>query len=220
MSTTTHDLTGSDSGAAQHELLSFAVANSPVIFYVADAHDDHAVRFISANVASITGHAPDAFVGNPSFGRSLLHPDDLPAFDQALQTVNNSGYATREYRMRAAQGEYQWFHDELKLAEGGREFVGSMIDVTGEKNVQDRLREAEELNTAIVGTVGNAIVAADVRGRILDFNAAAEGMFGYTRDQVMGRSLADLIIPEQHRAAHSAGIRRFAETGEMRMVGR
>lgn len=221
MSTSTEDLTGTrPDTATKQELLSFAVANSQVIFYVAEAHGDHAVRFISSNVAAITGHPPEAFQEDPSFGRSRLHPDDAAQFDRALDALQATGQATREYRLRSTGGEYLWFRDELKLADDGGTFVGSMINVTGEKHARDRLRDVEQLNAAMIGTVGNAIVAADSRGCVLDFNAAAEAMFGYAREQALGRPLADLIVPERHRAAHTAGMQRFHATGETRLVGR
>lgn len=222
MSTITSDVPGAgpaEAGAAQ-ALLNFAVSHSPVVFYVAEAWGEHKVRFISANVAAISGHAPDLFVNNPSFGRSLLHPEDTKQFDEALEQLGEAGRASREYRMRSADGNYLWYRDELRLANDGRRFVGSMVDVTAEKQAQDRLHEAEALNAAIIGTVQNAIVAADSEGRIMDFNAAAERIFGYTKEQAMGQPLADLIVPETHREAHRAGILRFAETGQTRMVGR
>jgi len=187
MSTTTHDLTGGvPDAAAQHELLSYAVANSPVIFYVAEARGDHAVRFITSNVATVTGHAPDAFVANPAFGRSLLHPDDAPAFDQALETVNESGRAIREYRMRSAQGGYQWFRDELKLADGGREFVGSMVDISERVAAE---KERERLNRLLqdaIESLPNGFAVYDAAGRVSVCNTAFARLYGRDSASMLG----------------------------------
>jgi PAS domain S-box-containing protein len=50
----------------------------------------------------------------------------------------------------------------------------------------------------------DAIITIDAEGRVLQFNRAAERMFGYARDEAIGCALADLIIPPDLRAAHSA----------------
>lgn len=192
--------------AAQQTLLNFAVSHSPVIFYVADVKNNYTVRFVSANVEAITGHKPEDFTNDPMFGRRHLHSEDLEQFNRAIELVRERGQASREYRMESADGSYLWFRDEMKLAEGGEQFVGSMINITGEKQVRDQLREAEELNATIVGTVRNAIIAVDREGRVLDFNTSAERMFGYRREDALGRPLADLIVPEAHRQLRLASL--------------
>lgn len=63
------------------------------------------------------------------------------------------------------------------------------------------------LNTAI-----DAVVVADARGLIVDWSPRAEAMFGWTRAEVLGRSLADLIVPSPLRQAHQQGLERFVAT--------
>jgi PAS domain S-box-containing protein len=58
----------------------------------------------------------------------------------------------------------------------------------------------------------DAVVAMDAEGRIQGWNRQAEAIFGWTRDEAIGRSLAQTIIPPGHRAAHSAGLARFLAT--------
>ena len=62
-------------------------------------------------------------------------------------------------------------------------------------------------------------MSIDHEGRIIEFNPAAERLFGYRREDVMGRQMAELIIPPHLRAAHYAGLRRYLETGEARLLG-
>ncbi len=66
----------------------------------------------------------------------------------------------------------------------------------------------------------DCIIAINHRGEIVEFNPAAEATFGHLRANVLGRNLADLIIPEEHRGAHSAGMRHFLATGEGPVIGR
>ena len=65
----------------------------------------------------------------------------------------------------------------------------------------------------------DAIVVSDDQGVILDFNRSAEQVFCYSRAEAIGAQMAELIIPPQYREAHYAGMERFNQTKEPRLVG-
>jgi len=69
-----------------------------------------------------------------------------------------------------------------------------------------------------VDNAADAIVAADAQGSIVFWNAAAERIFGYTRDEALGRSL-DIIIPERQRERHWVGYEQVMATGVTRYGG-
>ena len=75
------------------------------------------------------------------------------------------------------------------------------------------LRESEARKAGIVEVALDAIVTADQTGRVIEFNPAAERIFGYSRDQVHGKLLAELIVPPALREAHRAGLERYLATG-------
>src|SRR3954454_24686566 len=77
--------------------------------------------------------------------------------------------------------------------------------------------DAERLR-AILETAREAIVTADASGHIVDFNPAAERMFGLSAADAMGASLTTLM-PERFHPAHEAGLRRFLETREPKVIG-
>ncbi|MGE4303115.1 MAG: PAS domain S-box protein [Novosphingobium sp.] len=82
-------------------------------------------------------------------------------------------------------------------------------------------RDAED-NTALVravlATVPSAMVVTDEHGRITLFSSAAQEMFGYREDEVLGRNVS-LLMPSPHREAHDGYIARYLETGERRIIG-
>ena len=82
------------------------------------------------------------------------------------------------------------------------------------KRVEEDLRVSEERTRLIVETALDAVVTMDSTGVITGWNPQAETIFGWTRDQAVGRSLAETIVPERHREAHGRGVRRYLETGE------
>jgi PAS domain S-box-containing protein len=65
----------------------------------------------------------------------------------------------------------------------------------------------------------DCIVLVDASGRVVEFNPAAERTFGYTREEVLGQELAELIVPPSLRERHSRAFARFALTHEQRLFG-
>lgn len=80
--------------------------------------------------------------------------------------------------------------------------------------------EADAYHATIVGNAIDGIVVVDEAGLVVDFNPAAEQIFGYRRDETVGRPIADLIIPPDFRAAHAEGMRHYLASGDSRVVGR
>ncbi len=82
------------------------------------------------------------------------------------------------------------------------------------------LRESEERIRAVVETAHDAFVAMDAQGAITGWNAQAEAIFGWSRSEAMGRTVADTIIPLGHRPDHVRGLTRFLDTGAGPVLGR
>jgi PAS domain S-box-containing protein len=72
---------------------------------------------------------------------------------------------------------------------------------------------------AIVQAAQDAIILGDQEGNVLSWNGAAQDMFGYTAEEVVGQSLS-LLMPDRYRQAHQQGLERIRSTGEMRVVGK
>ncbi|MBV7379845.1 hybrid sensor histidine kinase/response regulator [Maritimibacter dapengensis] len=72
----------------------------------------------------------------------------------------------------------------------------------------------------IVQSSLDAIVAVDRAGRIIEFSAAAEEIFGHRKSDVVGRDMGEIIVPDALRGAHEAGMSRYRETGEKRVAGK
>ncbi len=84
-----------------------------------------------------------------------------------------------------------------------------------------RAQEVQRITSRLEATVGTSldgVVVAGMDGLVIDFNAAAERIFGYTRAEAVGQSLGALIVPARHRAAHEAGMERMQATGVKHVV--
>ncbi len=82
------------------------------------------------------------------------------------------------------------------------------------------LKRSEVHKAAIVDSALDCIVTIDHEGCITEFNPAAEHTFGYRRDEVLGKHLADTIIPPSLREQHRQGFARYLATGEARVLGK
>lgn len=85
---------------------------------------------------------------------------------------------------------------------------------------QRSLAAEEAMRAAVVKSALDAVVIMDVEGRIQGFNPAAEKLFGYQAEEVLGGRLSDYLIPPALRARHERGYRRYLRTGEGRILGK
>ncbi len=81
------------------------------------------------------------------------------------------------------------------------------------------LSESEARFRSLVEAATDSILLADRHGNILSWNRAASKLFGYTDEEVIGRSLT-MLMPKRYRVAHERGLERVAETGQSRLIGR
>jgi PAS domain S-box-containing protein len=83
-----------------------------------------------------------------------------------------------------------------------------------------QLALSHENMRAIVDTALDGIVTMDHEGRLTEFNPAAERIFGHRRGEVIGQSLADILIPTAWREQHRGGLARYLATGEVAVLGK
>lgn len=93
-------------------------------------------------------------------------------------------------------------------------------DITERRRVQDALNESEIRKAAILDTALDAIISINHKGVVQEWNQAAHTIFGYRRNEALGREMAELIIPASLRQAHREGLARFLATGDgLRILG-
>jgi PAS domain S-box-containing protein len=81
------------------------------------------------------------------------------------------------------------------------------------------IRASEQFKSAVLTSALDCVVGMDHEGTVVEFNEAAERLFGYSRDEAVGRELAELIVPDHLRDRHREGLRRYLETGEKVVIG-
>jgi PAS domain S-box-containing protein len=99
-------------------------------------------------------------------------------------------------------------------------FVGIAQDVTAAEQAHERLLLSEQRVRTIIETASDAFIAIDPSGRIEDWNAQAERTFGWSREEVLGQLLSELVIPARYREAHQAGLARYLAGGHGPVLNR
>jgi PAS domain S-box-containing protein len=93
-------------------------------------------------------------------------------------------------------------------------------DITEVLAFQAELRQSEARKNAIFKSALDAVITMDHEGKLVEFNPAAEKMFGHSRTEAVGKPLAELIIPERLRERHKQGMARYLATGEGPILNR
>src|ERR1043166_3933034 len=105
-----------------------------------------------------------------------------------------------------------------RQADGETIFVGLVRDLSERKAAELALRESESRLRSILDTIPDGIIVIDERGIIQSFSHAAERLFGYRAEEVIGRNV-DMLMPSPSHEAHDDYIRRYLTTGERRIIG-
>jgi PAS domain S-box-containing protein len=82
------------------------------------------------------------------------------------------------------------------------------------------LEERDAKTRRIIDSALDAVLSINARGIVTEWNAQAETMFGWKRNEALGRSLSELFIPERYRDAHEKGLKHFLSTGEGPLLNR
>ena len=144
----------------------------------------------------------------------LVHPDDRGRLADELTAMRQRPTVTSgfECRMPSASGVTHW------ISWSGVEAPGAGLVLSG-RDVTSR-REPSAGRDELIAAALDAIVTIDADDRIVEFNPSAERTFGFRREDALGRSLTDLIVPPSKRAQHRAGVRRVAAGAPFRLLGK
>jgi two-component system, cell cycle response regulator len=128
----------------------------------------------------------------------------------AIPLIVLTGFDDNDMAVAAVEAGVQDF-----LIKG--DFEDAMIEravrhAIARSHLEERLRASEERLKGVLDLAHDAILSTDARQRIVLFNPAAERMFGYRTDEIVGRSLS-LLIPEPLRAAHISHFEGFIRDG-------
>ena len=199
---------------AEEELRIAATAfESQECIVVTDA--DNVILKINHAFTASTGYTPEDAVGHRmNLLRSGVQDD---AFYAAMwDCIKRTGEWHGEIWNRRKNGEIHpdWLIvTAVKRGDGTvSHYVGTLTDITERKRAEKKLQEIVVRLQATLDSALDGAISIDSAGRLIDFNPAAEAIFGWKKEEILGRPMADILVPQQHRCAHHDGLSRFVQT--------
>jgi PAS domain S-box-containing protein len=181
--------------------------------------------FVSQSAESLLGIPVRRWLEEPGFWPGFIHPDDREAALALRREAVARGENHRcEYRALAADGRAVWLEDSVSVVRDAAGNVlqlrGLITDITGHRQAQESLRRSEARMRTVLDSALDAVIGMDARGVVTGWNPRAEAIFGWTREEALGRTLAELIIPPGLREEHARGLDHFVAGGEGPLLGR
>ena len=185
---------------------------------VVGVDEEGAIAVINAQTEALFGYRQDELLGQPVesllpqifrtrlLGRRthyLSDPEPRPMGSLELSGHRKNGL---EFPVEVAASPSE--HGE------GLAAILFVRDITERKQAEENLRQSEGRMRAILDGALDAVVGMDAHGVITHWNPQAEQMFGWTRDDVVGKVLGETILPFKYREAHRRGLQHFLTTGE------
>ena len=199
------------------------VEQNPAVFYVQELDPNDPSRAITTYVGpgdeELTGYPRQATAADPELWRHLVHEDDRERVFAAERSSNTDGsdLFSEEYRIVRKDGTagLDPRRSEAHPTPGSTPVLaGVPARHHGAEGGRAAAPGCPRAPAADGGLALDAVVSMDMDGLIIGWNPQAETTFGWSAEEVIGRSLVDAIVPHAHRAAHSEGLRRWHETGE------
>jgi PAS domain S-box-containing protein len=106
--------------------------------------------------------------------------------------------------------------DLIALTDSIGVLIGEFIESL---RTAEAVRLSEARKSAVFASSLDAVITIDHQGGVVEFNPAAEQIFGHTAEAAVGTELAELVIPPSLRERHRAALRRVVETGESTLLG-
>ena len=182
------------------------------------------VEFNNAAV-KMFGFSRDDVIGK-SISESIIPPEMREAHKQGLLHYRRTGKGKslgQRIEFPALRADGTRLPIEMAIVPFKHQddgyFTASIRDLTKQKQATVDLEAAALLRQSILDSAMDAMITIDMEGLVVEFNNAAVKMFGFSRDDVIGKSISELIIPPEMREEHEYSLLRYRQTGEVADLG-
>jgi len=179
----------------------------------------------SENLSSVFGTSGDGPLEYEDF-LSRVHPEDLERFFESPLARGDEGVDrfVVDYRLRRDDGTFARLRSQgsfVRDAAGRAVAVrGTTLDVTEQHEAEQARLEQAQVYRRMIDAARDAFVGVDRDGLIVEWNRAAEAIFGWPADEAMGRRLVGTAISPQDRTADELGLVDPTDEGDVVIPGR
>jgi len=197
---------------ASEERLRLIADAVPDIIYEAEVSNSFGATYVSRALTAITGFEPAEFVENPNQWAEQIHEMDRDRVLAEIQRNLDCGASSYsvEYRFWHKDGmALLWFEDRANILHDAMNkpllIAGAMTDITARKLADEVIQESTQRLSLHFQRTPLAVIEWDMDFRVVEWNPAAEKIFGYTKVEAFGCHAMDLILPENAKP-HVANI--------------
>jgi PAS domain S-box-containing protein len=184
-------------------------------------HPDDRARITAALPRQAEGGYHEEYrIVRPDGAVRWIRDRAFPVKDARGHVYRITGIATDVTERRYTVERVRQLNVELEERINERTAELTMANARLRAQIADReraeasLRVAHERMARLIETANDAVVTIDQQSLIIEWNAMAERMFGWSQIEARGRVLTELIVPERHRESHHLGLARFLRNGE------
>lgn len=167
----------------------------------------------------IFGYTAEECLGNKVW---FLYPNrDRDDFTEELEILEGGGMVAAEMEGRQKDGSTVWADVKRELIEmknGKMLILASASDISIQIKAEQDFAANERRLESILETAVEGIVTIDREGVIQSFNSAAEEIFGYEDEEVIGENVS-ILMPKPYRDEHDEYIHDYLRTGERKIIG-
>jgi PAS domain S-box-containing protein len=186
----------------------------------ADGVEAHDFEAISSSTTLAPGEGLPGRVwstGEPAWLPDVLADDNFPRKPAARRAGLHAAFCFPIRSARGVLGVIEFYAAEARRLDDAllatMTALGDQIGQAVERRSDaEALHAKEARHRAMLDAALDCIVTMDHRGCVIDFNPAAERTFGYRAADVVGRDMAELVIPPELRARHRHALARYVET--------
>jgi PAS domain S-box-containing protein len=150
--------------------------------------------------ASLLGGRPEDFPNAESVLRRIFHEDRDRRQNLVLKSLRLEGRYESEFRVVHPDGSVHWLGDlgrHIETQQSGiRRFAGVTFDITERKNIEAKVAETQLREKELLEQAPDGVFLADFKGKYTDVNSAGCLMLGMAREEIIGKTIMDLIPPE------------------------
>lgn len=167
---------------------------------------------------------PEKFGASYEAFVAAIHPEDRALVDTTYQnSVRDHSQYMISHRLLMPDGRLKYVRErgETFYAEDGTPIrsIGTVQDISEISAAEAALQRSEAFSRTLTESMADGVITIDQYGTIETCNPATEKIFGYPREELVGKNVR-MLMPEPHRGQHDGYLASYCRTGEAKIIGK